>query len=157
MRYALRGSCSEYYLQLQARPSNHLTTLALLHIMSSTTRNGMRTKWLAPLHAVLNGWDVCFSNGLPSPVFSDLYAKNKSILSCIIKTCADSDWEAEVKDLADLKIHADVSNPVSDNRLPGVQRDMTMLSTFGYAHNLIHSPPCCTNVLLLCEPCRVVR
>jgi hypothetical protein len=47
---------------------------------------------------------------MPSPAFTDFYAKNKTVLSEVIRMCVDKEWEAAVVGQADdiVGIHADI-------------------------------------------------
>jgi hypothetical protein len=147
LSYIINAARANYYLLLQARPASHLSTYALLHIISSPSRNGMRARWLVPLHAVLSKWSICFATGMPSPAFSDVYMKYKTKLASIIKSCADAEWEVEVIGQASLDIHTDVA--VAADPLLGLLNDSNLLLTSGHAHNVMRSPSCVTYPLMV--------
>jgi hypothetical protein len=129
--YSYRAARANYYLMLQSRPSDHLTTAALLHVLNAK-KSLMHRKWLCPILTDLKKWSLFFCDGLPSvSSFSCSFPHKKVVYSRLIRAYCDADWCDELCALVQVKLH---------DRLFEVEDFASFSTVEGRAHNVIHAP-----------------
>ena len=134
--YVYRAAKANYYLLLQSRPLNHLTTYALLHIMNNK-RSALYKKWLCPVIEDLRKWDLYFNNGLPCNSF--VYKKN--VFSARIRSNCDNEFNDIIHNTStqekQINMHEKLFD-VDDNGYISISPESMQIR--GHPYNLIHSP-----------------
>jgi hypothetical protein len=106
-RHIAAAARAKYFLLLQSRPSDHLTTHALLQLYSLKALNNAKpTSNPTPLSSAaliegtascLRKWGLFFADGLPSdPEYACFYIHHKKSLYNRVKQCSQNDWKNEV-------------------------------------------------------------
>jgi len=105
-RHVAAAARAKYFLLLQSRPSDHLTTRALLQVTSPNIVNARPTTTTEPLSSAelvqatascLRKWGLFFADGLPSdPEYVCFYIHHKKLLCSRVRQCSQTDWKNEL-------------------------------------------------------------
>ena len=105
-RHVAAAARAKYFLLLQSRPSDHLTTRALLQVTSPNIVNARPTTTTEPLSSAelvqatascLRKWGLFFADGLPSdPEYVCFYIHHKKLLCGRVRQCSQTDWKNEL-------------------------------------------------------------
>ena len=160
--YSLVASArANYFFLLPSRLCAHLTTLALMHIVSS--KNPLVYKaWMLQTVIKMKDWNLLFFNGAPSNnSFINCYPRLKSLLSTRTRYCVLVDWERELfkgenrptggAAAETIGTHKNLIKKSTDGQLDFLSFH-SLFCTYGHEHNMIHS---CSSLLypLLWNPC----